>query len=148
MTIKYMHGNILNDKSHAIVIPVNTIGVAGAGLARQWAIRYPKEEYIYSTACRKKQLTVGAILPVSSSVDGHIFLCFPTKIVPQMSSDLAWIEGGLSALKRCISARQIKSVAIPALGCGLGGLSWEKVKPLIESHLGKLSIRVNVYPPK
>lgn len=148
MAIKYKQGNILNDTSHAIVIPVNTLGIAGAGLAKQWAIRYPQQHKFYADACRDKKnpFKVGTILPVRTS--DRVFICFPTKIAPQRRSDLSWIEDGLYALKRYVSTRQIKSIAIPALGCGLGGLLWEEVKPLIESHFGKLAVRVNVYPPR
>ena len=148
MTIQYKKGNILGSKLHAIVIPVNTMGIAGAGLARQWAIKYPVEQSIYSTIGKEKRLKVGEILPVISSVDGHTFLCFPTKILPQKRSELVWIEDGLSALKRLVPLLRIQSVAVPALGCGLGGLSWRQVKPLIGKFLGELNIVVHVYPPR
>lgn len=148
MAIKYKQGNILNDTSRAIVIPVNTLGIAGAGLARQWALKHPQLHQVYAAACRdkKKPFKVGTILPLRTPE--RIFLCFPTKIVPQRRSDLEWIEDGLYALKRYVSTRQIRSIAIPALGCGLGGLPWEEVKPLIESYFGELTVRVNVYPPR
>ncbi len=147
MTIKYVTGNILRDKSSAIVIPVNTMGIAGAGLAKQWAIQYPGEHRLYVIACKDKRLSTGDILLVTSAPT-RLFLCFPTKIVPRNRSELAWIENGLSELKRLIPTLRIKSLAVPALGCGLGGLPWKDVRPLIERHLGSLRISVNIYSPR
>ncbi|MBI1856354.1 MAG: macro domain-containing protein [Chloroflexi bacterium] len=147
MTIKYITGNILRDKSHAIVIPVNTLGIAGAGLAKQWALQYPDEHRLYAVVCKHKRFKVGEVLPVISA-SNRLFLCFPTKIVPRNRSELVWIEDGLSDLRRLIPALWIKSLALPALGCGLGGLPWKDVRPLIEKHLGGLKIPVRVYLPR
>ena len=147
MTIKFISGNILGSELQAVVIPVNTLGIAGAGLARQWAIHYPAEARVYITACKDKRLKVGGILPVLSSVDDHIFLCFPTKITPYNRSELIWIEDGLSALKRLVPHLRIQSLAVPALGCGLGGLPWNEVVSLIERHLGELKALIHVYLP-
>ena len=146
MTIKYVTGNILRDKSHAIVIPVNTLGIAGAGLAKQWALQYPDEHRLYAIVCKHKCFKVGEVLPVISAPD-RLFLCFPTKIVPRNRSELVWIEDGLSDLRCLIPALWISSLALPVLGCGLGGLLWKDVRPLIERHLGDLKTTVNVYPP-
>ena len=148
MDITYVStGNILIDESKAIVIPVNTMGIAGAGLARQWKIQYPNEHRLYIEVCKGHRLNIGDVLALVSVPD-RLFLCFPTKIVPQKRSELAWIEDGLSDLVRLISTRQIKSLALPALGCGLGGLPWRDVQPLIEKHLGDLNIPVRVYLPR
>jgi len=137
MTIKFISGNILGSELQALVIPVNT----------QWAIRYPAEARVYITACKDKRLKVGGILPVLSSVDHHIFICFPTKIAPHNQSELIWIEDGLSELKRLVPHLRIQSLAVPALGCGLGGLSWNEVESLIERHLGELKALIHVYLP-
>jgi len=147
MTIKFVSGNILRDTSHAIVIPVNTLGIAGAGLAKQWALQYPDENRLYAIVCKHKRFKIGEVLPVISA-PSRLFLCFPTKIVPRNRSELAWIEDGLSDLRRLIPTLWIGSLALPALGCGLGGLPWKDVRPLIERHLGDLNTVVNVYSPR
>ena len=148
MTITYVtSGNILSDESKAIVIPVNTMGIAGAGLARQWKIQYPDEHRLYGIVCKDKRFSIGEVLPVISAPN-RLFLCFPTKIIPQKRSELVWIEDGLSDLRQLIPTLLIKSIALPALGCGLGGLPWRDVKPLIEKHLGNLHIPVRVYLPR
>ena len=142
------NSNILRAPQQAIVIPVNTLGIAGAGLAKQWAIRYPVEARAYKLACKENRVRVGDILTVISSVDTHIFLCFPTKMIPQRRSELIWIDKGLAALQETISVSSIKSVAVPALGCGLGGLPWSRVKPLIEHYMSALKIPIYVYLPR
>ena len=148
MTITYVaSGNILSDEFKAIVIPVNTMGIAGAGLARQWALQYPDEHRLYGIVCKDKRFSIGEVLPVISAPN-RLFLCFPTKIVPQKRSEIAWIEDGLYDLNQMIPNLLIKSLALPALGCGLGGLPWKDVKPLIEKYLGGLKIPVRVYLPR
>jgi O-acetyl-ADP-ribose deacetylase (regulator of RNase III) len=148
VTITYItSGNILSDESKVIVIPVNTMGIAGAGLARQWKIQYPDEHRLYGIVCKDQRFNIGEVLPVIST-PGRLFLCFPTKIVPQKRSELVWIEDGLSDLRRLISTLRIQSLALPALGCGLGGLLWKDVRPLIEKYLGGLKIPVRVYLPR
>jgi O-acetyl-ADP-ribose deacetylase (regulator of RNase III) len=148
MTITYVtSGNILTDESKAIVIPVNTMGIAGAGLARQWKIQYPDEHRLYVDICKDHCLNIGEVLALVSVPD-RLFLCFPTKNVPQKRSELVWIEDGLPDLVRLVSTLQIKSLALPALGCGLGGLPWQDVQPVIEKHLGDLKIPVRVYLPR
>lgn len=148
MTITYVaSGNILSDECKAIVIPVNTMGIAEAGLARQWALQYPDEHRLSGIVCMDKRFSIGEVLPVISAPN-RLFLCFPTKIVPQKRSELVWIEDGLSDLRQLIPTLLVKSIALPALGCGLGGLPWKDVSPLIEKHLGGVKIPVRVYLPR
>ena len=147
MSIKLVTGDILRDHAEAIVIPVNTLGIAGAGLARQWKIQYPNEHRLYGIVCKDKRFNIGKVLPVISSPN-RLFLCFPTKIVPHKRSELAWIEDGLSDLKRLIPTLRIQSVALPALGCGLGGLDWKTVRPLIEAAFANSPADVRLYEPQ
>jgi len=146
MTIKLINGNILRSETQAIVIPVNIVGIAGAGLAKQWAIQHPTSADIYAHACRARQLPIGKVLSVKDG--SRAFVCLPTKTLPQYPSELKYIEKGLVALRQLIRSKEIKSLAVPALGCGLGGLSWADVQPLIEQYLGDLEIPVHVYFPK
>ena len=147
MPIKLVTGNILHDHAEAIVIPVNTLGIAGAGLARQWALQYPDEHRLYGVVCKDKRFSIGEVLPVISTPN-RLFLCFPTKIVPQKRSELIWIEDGLSDLKRLVSTLRIRSLALPALGCGLGGLDWKTVRPLIEATFANSPADVRLYEPQ
>jgi O-acetyl-ADP-ribose deacetylase (regulator of RNase III) len=144
MTIIYTDGDILMDQAEAIVIPVNTVGVPGAGLAKSWAKKDPIARGIYESLCDKGLIKVGEVTTIRSG--DQRWIMFPTKIHWEQPSVLEWIERGLIDLERNIS--NFQSIAIPALGCGLGGLQWREVKLLIEIHLSHVDIPIHVYAPK
>jgi O-acetyl-ADP-ribose deacetylase (regulator of RNase III) len=144
MTIMYAHGNILLDGSQAIVIPVNTVGVPGAGLAKAWAQMDPVAAGEYKALCKQGRIKIGEVAIVKHGESRWVM--FPTKDHWRNPSHLEWIEAGLVDLQRY--APGFQSLAIPALGCGLGGLKWEDVKRLMETYLSQIGIPVSVYPPK
>lgn len=147
----YYDMNILTDPSDGIVIPVNTVGVPGAGLALAWAKKYPEAAYLYKVACQKQKLAIGRILVVNGlTMDNpkKRFLCLPTKAHWKNPSRMEYIEAGLSVLVKSCEQLKLKSLAVPALGCGRGGLRWRDVHPVIEKHLGALETNVRVYPPE
>lgn len=147
--IKFLQGDLLQSNAEALVNTVNTVGVMGKGIALQFKNQYPKNYKIYKEACKKGELKVGEVLVVK---DGDI-LCekyivnFPTKSHWRSSSKLSYIREGLAALKESIREYNIKSVAIPPLGCGNGGLDWNIVKPMIIDALGEVDIDIFVYEP-
>ena len=117
--INYVTGNILDSDAQAIVNTVNTVGVMGKGIALQFKKAYPNNYKSYSIACKKKEVIVEYI----------------------------YIEDGLDDLINIIKLNQIKSIAIPPLGAGNGGLKWEKVKKIIEEKLSNLDIEIFVFEP-
>lgn len=149
--IEYIYDmDILTDSSDGIVIPVNTVGVPGAGLALAWAKKYPGAASLYKTACRNHSFGIGNILAVTvipTDQPLQHFLCFPTKAHWRNPSRMEYIEAGLSALLKVCEHLKLESIAVPALGCGRGGLKCRDVHPVIENHLGALNTRVRVYPP-
>ncbi len=144
--ISFLSGNIFKSECQALVNPVNTQGVMGKGLALEFRRRYPENFQEYRTACHKKQLQAGQILPVRCGT--KIVINLPTKLDWRDGSSLDLIEQGLYALDMYLLEQDLKSVAIPALGCGLGGLGWSEVKPLIERTFGKREIQVEVFLPR
>jgi O-acetyl-ADP-ribose deacetylase (regulator of RNase III) len=145
MSIRLVQGNILNEPADAIVIPVNTVGVPGAGLAKAWAALDPAAANHYKSLCQRGQIRTGRVfVPICRT--GFIWLLFPTKQHWRNPSRIEWVDQGLVDLRR--AALELRSLALPALGCGLGGLPWDVVWRLIESHLGGLTIPILVYPPK
>jgi len=137
-------GNILDSTCRWITIPVNCVGTMGAGLAKGAAKKFPQQEKAYKQYCTSKELRIGVIKICSP------LIFFPTKDNWRNPSELVFISNGLDALRRLYSASKgrLGSIAIPALGCGLGGLEWSLVKPLIEKYLGDLDIYVEVYVPQ
>jgi O-acetyl-ADP-ribose deacetylase (regulator of RNase III) len=143
------HGNLLHAETDAIVNTVNTVGVMGKGLALQFAEAFPENTRIYARACRAGEVRVGKMLVVERDVAPRFIVNFPTKQHWRSPSQLAWIEEGLTDLVAEVRARRIASIAIPPLGCGLGGLSWADVKPRIEAAFAALpDVRVLVYEPE
>jgi O-acetyl-ADP-ribose deacetylase (regulator of RNase III) len=145
--IHIVQGSIFNSKAEALTVPVNCIGVAGAGLAKQFKLRYPDWFRSYKSLCSRGFMVIGGIQTHHLN-DGRLIINFPTKF---HWNDKSWIEGissGLAALTEYAKGCGLKSIAIPALGCGLGGLHWEEVRPLIEQAFESLpDIEVSLYPP-
>lgn len=149
--MKYTKGNILDSESEAIVNPVNTVGVMGKGLALQFKQAYPKNYKIYREVCEKKALKVGRLLLIDeSNLERSKFIInFPTKTHYAYPSKIEYIELGLKNLVELIEETNLKSIAIPALGCGLGGLKWEEVNALFVKYLSSLeNIEITIYEPK
>ena len=144
MTIIYTDGDILMDPAEAIVIPVNTVGVPGAGLAKAWAKKDPDAAGIYKALCEKGLVTIGEINIIIHGDSRWII--FPTKEHWKHPSRLEWIEQGLKDLQPQVTG--LDSLAVPALGCGFGGLEWDAVRRLLEKYLTPLSASITIYPPK
>ena len=59
---------------------------------------------------------------------------------------MEYVSAGLDDLVKQIETLGIRSVAIPKLGCGLGGLDWNKIRPLIVEKMSSLDgINVEIY---
>ena len=132
------------DPAEAIVIPVNTVGVPGAGLAKAWAKKDPDAAGVYKALCEKGLVTIGEINIIIHGESRWIM--FPTKEHWMHPSQLEWIEKGLMDLQPQVTG--LESLAVPALGCGLGGLEWETVRRLLEKYLTPLSASITIYPPQ
>jgi len=148
--MNYLKGNLLNAQTDALVNTVNTVGVMGKGIALQFKDAFPENFKIYAAACKRKELHTGELLVVKErTLEGEkIIVNFPTKTEWFLKSKYEFIEQGLKRLAEVIEESQIKSIAIPPLGCGNGGLKWEKVKSMIDQYLGHLSgVDIQVYEP-
>ncbi len=148
--IQFKTGNILLDESDAIVNTVNCVGVMGKGLALQFKKAYPNNFTKYKSACDK-----GLIHPGKMFITQHLNLThtqwvinFPTKKHWKNNSKIDDIEHGLIDLIEQIEALKIKSIAIPPLGSGLGGLDWNIVRDkIVESFNGINNVEVIIYEP-
>lgn len=148
--ITYITGDILTSNAQALVNTVNTVGVMGKGIALQFKRAFPYNFRVYQEACRNKELKVGSMLVTTDSnlaCGKKIIINFPTKADWRKSSEYAYITSGLSALKDVIRKHNIRSIAIPPLGAGNGGLEWNKVKTLIEQYLDGIDAEIYVYEP-
>lgn len=133
--IKFVPGMDIFDHpiNVTLVNTVNTVGVMGAGLAKEFKRRYPELNRLYRAACQSGEFGIGYILDWRS-VNGRRVLCFPTKKHWRNPSRLEYIELGL----RELATMNLEAVALPMLGCGLGGLAWVDVRALMIEYLGDL----------
>lgn len=138
-------GNLLRDDAQALVNTVNTVGVMGKGLALQFKRAYPEVFRVYEAACQAGDVLPGRILPVRLADTDRWVLNFPTKRHWRQPSRLVDIATGLDDLVRVLSELKIRSVAVPPLGCGNGGLDWAVIRPLIIQRLGALPVEVRLY---
>ena len=148
--IHYITGNIFDSKADALVNTVNTVGVMGKGIALQFKEAFPENYRIYRQICKEKKLDVGQMLITeeSSKTYGHkTIINFPTKRHWRYPSEYSFIVQGLATLKKEIEVRNIKSVAIPALGSHNGGLEWQRVKAMMVESLSDLDCDIYIYEP-
>lgn len=135
-------GNIFNSSCEFLVNPVNCVGVMGKGLALEFKNKYPLNFEIYKKACDNASFNIGNLLIVP--VDNKFIVNFPTKKHWRNKSDLEFIKIGLEELKVAIKDFNIKSIALPKLGCGLGGLDWNEVFDLIKDFHNSIEDNVLV----
>jgi len=148
--ITYTQGNLLESRAQALVNTVNTVGVMGKGIALMFRDRFDSNYQLYVDACKAKQVQIGRMFVTEpAELDGPRWIInFPTKQHWRTSSRLEWIESGLEDLRRFLLEHQVKSVAIPPLGAGNGGLDWLAVRAHIDAALSDLQgIEVIVYEP-
>jgi O-acetyl-ADP-ribose deacetylase (regulator of RNase III) len=149
--IDYQTGDILQADAEALVNAVNCVGVMGRGLALAFKKAYPKNFKAYEVACAREQVQPGRmfVFDTGQPRNPKFIINFPTKRHWRGRSRIEDIESGLHALAQEIQARHIRSIALPALGSGLGGLDWHDVRPRIEKALGSLpNVHVILFEPR
>jgi O-acetyl-ADP-ribose deacetylase (regulator of RNase III) len=148
--IEIRQGDILQADAEALVNTVNCVGIMGRGIALQFRNAFPENYRVYKTACDRKELHPGIMLvcDLNRLQNPRYVINFPTKRHWKGKSRIEDINTGLEALIAEIRKRNIRSIAVPPLGCGLGGLQWKAVRPVIEQAFQSLSdLRVLLYEP-
>jgi O-acetyl-ADP-ribose deacetylase (regulator of RNase III) len=149
--IREERGDLLKADVEALVNTVNTEGVMGKGIALQFKKAYPEMFREYARLCAEGRLRTGQVHVYSRKelYNPRYIINFPTKRSWRERTKLEYISRGLQSLVSEIKKYQIRSVALPALGTGLGGLDWKQVYPLIKSAFAELpDVEVLVYPPQ
>jgi len=148
--VSYRKGNLLKASAEALVNTVNTVGVMGKGIALQFKESFPENFRLYKQAVEKQEVRSGKMFVYRTNrLDGVKYIInFPTKTVWYRNSKYEYIEEGLKDLVAVIKENNIKSIAIPPLGCGNGGLKWERVKLIMEKYLEPLQdIEIIIFEP-
>lgn len=148
--ITYTTGNLLDAQVDALVNTVNTVGVMGKGIALMFKERFPANNTAYARACKAGEVQTGRMFVTETGelMGPRWIVNFPTKQHWRAKSRMEWITEGLADLRRFIEQNSVRSIAIPPLGAGNGGLDWAEVKPQVEQALGDLNeVEVVVYEP-
>lgn len=158
-------GDMFFSRMNTLTVSVNTVGVMGKGLASRAKYQFPDVYVLYQDLCRKKILRMGQpylykreafldvqladepMFPLKNGNGQTWFLLFPTKNHWRENADFKGIEQGMQWLKENYKKEQIKSISIPALGCGLGQLNWKDVGPMLCKYLASFDIPVQLYLP-
>ena len=141
--LHYVRMNLFDSPAQTLVNAVNTVGVMGKGVAKDFKLRYPEMYKRYREHCKAGRFQTGMLWLYKTP--NKWVLNFPTKRHWRSASKLQWIEQGLSKFALTYSDRGVESISFPMLGCGNGGLDWQDVQPLMEHYLGKLAIPVYVH---
>lgn len=148
--IEYTTGDILKADAEALVNTVNCVGIMGRGVALQFKNSYPANFKAYKAACARDEVQPGRmfVFETRTLTNPKYIINFPTKRHWRGKSRMEDIDSGLKALAEEIRNRGIRSIAIPPLGSGLGGLNWSDVRPRIEEALQRFSdLKVIVFEP-
>ena len=144
-------GDLLSADAEALVNTVNTVGVMGKGIALQFKQAFPDNYSAYEAACKRGQLEVGKMFVFCRDTfdDRRIIINFPTKKHWRGKSKIKDIQSGLRALIEVVKSKGIRSIAVPPLGCGNGGLDWNEVRPLIEQAFSEVpEVAVQLFYPE
>lgn len=164
-TLSLVDGDMFFSQMQTLTISVNTAGIMGKGLASRTKYQFPDVYVVYQDLCRQKILQMGKpylykresfvdklladeTYPLLNPNSNKWFLLFPTKHHWKQDSDIQGIEEGLAWLRDNYAKEKIRSLAMPALGCGLGNLDWRDVGPLMCKYLANLEIQVSIYLPR
>ncbi|RAL25701.1 macro domain-containing protein [Thermoflavimicrobium daqui] len=148
--IKFVKGNLLESDAEALVNTVNCVGIMGKGIALQFKQAFPENFKAYQKICRQNKLQPGQmfIYKNSSLMNPKYIINFPTKKHWKEKSKIEYIQDGLESLIQEIKSLEIKSIAVPPLGCGNGGLKWEDVKLLMKEAFKQVpNVHVIIYSP-
>lgn len=148
--IHYTTGDILQTEAEALVNTVNCVGIMGRGIALQFKQVFPANFKAYAAACKHGEVQPGRmfVFDTGTLTPPRYVINFPTKRHWRGKSRIEDIENGLVALVNEVRARGIRSIAIPPLGSGLGGLDWGQVRPLIVRAFAELSeVEVRIFEP-
>ena len=144
--VEFTTGDLFAVPAQVRVNTVNCVGAMGKGVALQFRTRYPAMFTIYRALCFDGRLRPGR-LHIWHAPDGTTIVNLPTKDHWRNPSEYAYIASGLQALRRYLAPRGAIAVALPPLGCGNGGLDWQRVAPMITQALGDIDARVLAFTP-
>jgi len=151
MITEIPNGDLFTSQADILVNPVNCVGVMGKGLAAQFKARFPDYFAKYKRLCDVGEIKVGEPFVTYTHNNPKWIISFPTKRHWKEPSQLKWIKSGLARFTPALRILDARSMAIPALGCGEGGLNWDDVRPILYTALkpvAEAGMEIELYPPR
>jgi O-acetyl-ADP-ribose deacetylase (regulator of RNase III) len=151
MTVTIKSGDLLKEETDAIINTVNCVGIMGKGIALQFKQRWPQNFKAYAAACERKEIRPGKmfVYDFGEWSKPRFIINFPTKVHWRGDSEIEYIKEGLHDLILQVKRLGIKSLALPPLGCGNGGLDWDDVRSVIlDAFKDHPEIQVDLFEPK
>lgn len=154
MKLELKHNDLLKQQADAIINTVNCVGIMGKGIALQFKKAFPENYKAYAKACKNNEVKIGKMFVyqtgfLDSNIHSKYIINFPTKEHWRGNSKIEYIEEGLDDLYNVIQNLNIKTLAMPPLGCGNGGLNWSDVKKLIINKLSPIEdLILYLYEPR
>ena len=154
MKLELKHNDLLKQQADAIINTVNCVGIMGKGIALQFKKAFPENYKAYAKACKNNEVKIGKMFVyqsgfLDSNIHSKYIINFPTKEHWRGNSKIEYIEEGLDDLYNVIQNLNIKTLAMPPLGCGNGGLNWSDVKKLIINKLSPIEdLILYLYEPQ
>lgn len=143
MTVTFRSGDLFDTELTHLGHGVNVVGVMGAGIAVSFRERYPEMYEDYQEACRENRIQPGSVFPYSEGGDRIYNIASQDK--PGAHARLEWLRSGLDAALAVVAEYGGEGIAIPRIGCGIGGLDWDNVLPIIEELSDKHDVTVEVW---
>lgn len=141
--LRTIRSSIFDSPAQTLVNTVNTVGVMGKGIAKEFKARHPSMFREYKKLCDDRVLQIGTL---------HLWrgpsrwvLNFPTKTTWKLPSRLSYIESGLQTFAQNYKQMGVRSISFPPLGCGNGNLDWNEVRPLMLQYLWDLDIAIYIH---
>lgn len=151
--IQFVTGNFFDYKADIRINTVNCVGAMGAGVALQFKNKYPEMNKEYIKACNDGTIQIGKPHVWSNNNffnqdENVIIINFPTKLHWKNPSEYDYVEKGLQWLSNFLINHKGKTITVPALGCGHGGLDWFIVKEMIIKYLSNIDMTILVFEPE
>jgi O-acetyl-ADP-ribose deacetylase (regulator of RNase III) len=141
--ITYLETSVFESPAQTLVNTVNTVGVMGKGIAKEFKSRYPAMYREYRALCDQGRLDVGNLHLWRN--EKRWVLNFPTKTTWKLPSKMEYVERGLQKFVEMYARLGITSASFPPLGCGNGNLQWAEVRPLMEHYLKRTNIAIYIH---
>ncbi|AWN04045.1 phosphatase [Rhodococcus phage Peregrin] len=141
--IREFKGDVFESGAPVIAHGCNTVGVMGAGIAKEIRKRYPEMHEMYVQKCDEQTFNPGDIY--LHMEDGQYIANLATQKYPGRNAKIEYIVESVSRLVQWAERHQVSHIAMPRIGAGIGGLAWDDVLLALEVSNGSSTVDIHCY---